>query len=196
MGAGAPGRCSGMSHTPHDVRVLPHDVRWGRIFAEEARSLRASFGPAAVAIHHIGSTSVRGIVAKPVIDVLLEASCVEALDAEDRLAAVRVRGYEAMGEFGIPGRRYFRRDIAGRRAFQVHAFNAGSPAAGRHLAFRDFLRTHADVALRYSVLKEGLAAAHPNDMNAYIEGKNPFIEKTERRALAWRRFEAGARLVR
>jgi GrpB-like predicted nucleotidyltransferase (UPF0157 family) len=95
-------------------------------------------------------------------------------------------GYESLGEFGIPGRRYFRRDnAAGERTHQVHAFQGGSPQIPRHVAFRDFLRAHAEVAQQYSDLKRRLAAAHPTDIEAYMDGKDGFIKEMETRALAW-----------
>jgi GrpB-like predicted nucleotidyltransferase (UPF0157 family) len=102
---------------------------------------------------------------------------------------MRSLGYDAMCEFGIPGRRYFRRNdpASGRRTHQVHAFADGSPHVARHLAFRDFLRAHGDVAADYAALKHRLADAHPHDMEAYMDGKDAFIRNVESRALAWTR---------
>jgi GrpB-like predicted nucleotidyltransferase (UPF0157 family) len=95
-------------------------------------------------------------------------------------------GYEAKGEFGIPGRRYFRKDDAeGIRTHQVHAFGAGSPGAARHLAFRDYMRAHPGIAREYGALKARLARAHPHDMQAYMDGKDAFVREHERRALLW-----------
>jgi GrpB-like predicted nucleotidyltransferase (UPF0157 family) len=95
-------------------------------------------------------------------------------------------GYEAMGEFGIEGRRYFRRDDpTGRRTHQVHAFAHDSPQLTRHLAFRDFMRAHRELADRYGELKLRLAAAHPHDMQAYMDGKDGFIKEMQARALEW-----------
>jgi hypothetical protein len=95
-------------------------------------------------------------------------------------------GYEVMGEFGIEGRRYFRRDDpTGRRTHQIHAFAEGSPHVRRHLAFRDFMRAHPGLAGQYGELKRSLAAAHPHDMDAYMDGKDGFIKEMEARALEW-----------
>jgi GrpB-like predicted nucleotidyltransferase (UPF0157 family) len=89
-------------------------------------------------------------------------------------------GYDGMGEFGIEGRRYFRRDdSAGRRTNQIHAYAEGSPHVRRHLAFRDFMRTHPTLAGQYGELKRRLAEAHPHDMEAYMDGKNDFIKEME-----------------
>jgi GrpB-like predicted nucleotidyltransferase (UPF0157 family) len=103
-------------------------------------------------------------------------------------------GYEVMGEFGISGRRYFRRgNEAGVRTHQLHTFQASSPHIQRHLAFRDFLRAHPAEANQYASLKRSLAEAHPDDMNAYMDGKDGFIRATEAKALAW---SAGERVTR
>ena len=137
-----------------------------------------------LAIHHIGSTSIPGIHAKPVIDMLAVVADLAAVDR--RAADMQGLGYEAMGELGIAGRRYFRRDdAAGRRTHQVHAFQDRSPHVKRHLAFRDFMRAHPELANEYARLKRKLAAAHPNDIDAYMDGKDGFIKEMEARALAW-----------
>lgn len=171
------------------IKVVAHDPDWTRKFDSEAVVLRDALGSALVALHHIGSTSIPGICAKPVIDVLAEIDSLDGLD--ERAHRMVEVGYEAMGEYGIPGRRYFRRDDArGVRETQVHAFVTGSEAAVRHLAFRDYLRANPAVAQEYSELKLRLASRHPTNMEAYMDGKNPFIRETERVALAWRRSSA------
>ena len=116
--------------------------------------------------------------------ILAEVESLGAVDArEDRM---EVLGYEAMGEFGIPGRRYFRKSTGGVRSHHVHAFVVGSPELVRHLAFRDYLRCHADVAREYNDLKLRLADSCKGDLEAYINGKDAFIKRIEREALAWR----------
>jgi GrpB-like predicted nucleotidyltransferase (UPF0157 family) len=112
---------------------------------------------------------------------------VSDIAAVDRCAAgMGSLGYEAMGEFGIPGRRYFRRDdAAGVRTDQVHTFQQGSPDVSRHLAFRDYMRAHPAPADQYAALKRRLADAHPHDIHAYMDGKDAFIKEMEARALAW-----------
>jgi GrpB-like predicted nucleotidyltransferase (UPF0157 family) len=105
---------------------------------------------------------------------------------DQRTTQMQSLGYEGLGEFGIPTRRYFRRNNpAGDRTHQVHAFQTGSPHIPRHLAFRDFLRTHPAEAIQYSDLKRKLAEMHPDDIEAYMDGKNPFIKQMEAIALAW-----------
>lgn len=169
---------------PVQLRLEPYHENWPRQFAQEAAQIETALGPALNAIHHIGSTAIPGIFAKPIIDLLAEVASLEALDA--RSSEMRALGYEVMGEFGIPGRRYFRKDNAdGDRTHQIHAFVQGSPHLDRHLAFRDYLRKHPEVAREYSRLKKDLVERCHGDMEAYMDGKDPFIKKTERKALAW-----------
>jgi GrpB-like predicted nucleotidyltransferase (UPF0157 family) len=168
------------------VRVVPPDPGWPAEFAAEAGRVRAALGGMTAAVHHIGSTAVPGLWAKPIIDLLLEVEALEALDA--RAPALTGLGYEALGEFGIPGRRYFRKNsAAGVRTHQIHAFARGGAEGERHLAFRDYLIAHPEVARAYGRLKQRLAAAHPDDLEAYMDGKDPFIKEHEAKAVRWSR---------
>ncbi len=102
---------------------------------------------------------------------------------DDQSAAMQALGYAAMGEYGIPGRRYFRKDDeASIRTHQVHIFQIHSPEIKRHLAFRDYLIAHPEAALKYSKLKRELANKYPNDIDSYMDGKNAFIKEIDRKA--------------
>jgi GrpB-like predicted nucleotidyltransferase (UPF0157 family) len=167
-----------------EVRVESPDPAWPAMYEREAQLLRAALNDIDVEVHHIGSTAIRGIMAKPVIDILLEVQDLGLLDA--RNVSICMLGYESMGEFGIPGRRYFRKTSSeGVRTHQVHSFERGSANARRHLAFRDYMNSHADAALEYSSLKLRLARAFPDDMRAYVNGKDSFIKQHESLALVW-----------
>jgi GrpB-like predicted nucleotidyltransferase (UPF0157 family) len=166
------------------VVVVPFEPHWVESFSHARDEAAVAIGPTLTAFHHIGSTSIPGIYAKPIIDMLAVVSDPGALD--QRAPEMKSIGYAPMGEFGIPGRRYFRRDDStGTRTHQIHAFQVGSPHIERHLAFRDFMRAHPAVATQYSELKRRLAAAHPHDIEAYMDGKDAFIEQVETRALVW-----------
>jgi GrpB-like predicted nucleotidyltransferase (UPF0157 family) len=166
------------------IRVSDYDPAWSKQFDGERQRIAAALGPTAVRIHHIGSTAVPKMKAKPIIDILLEVPSVETLDEQS--PALEALGYEALGEFGIAGRRYFRRDDAdGTRTHQVHAFKAGVPDVIRHLAFRDYLRANRPIALEYGKLKERLASAHPHEPEAYMNGKDSFVKEHEQHALEW-----------
>lgn len=164
------------------VVVTEYDPDWPARFDAEAEELARVFGAQSIGIVHIGSTSVPGLAAKPVIDIMPVVRNIHAVDALN--AAMELFGYEAMGEYGIAGRRYFRKGEMECR-YHVHVYETGSAEALRHLAFRDFLRSHGDVASRYGALKSKLATRFTDDIEAYMDGKDPFIKKAERDALAW-----------
>ena len=170
---------------PRPVRVVPHDPAWGEAFEAEAAALRSALGDEALAVHHIGSTSVPNLRAKPTIDVLVEAREIGNLDGLE--AEMAGKGYEVWGEYGISGRRFFTRDRGPDRLCNVHAFEAGTPEVERHLAFRDYLREYPQTARAYGDLKGNLAERFPADMEAYMDGKDAFIKRVEGEALSWSR---------
>ncbi len=163
------------------IHMVPHDPKWRQEFDSEAARITDVLGSSVVDVHHMGSTAIPSIYAKPVIDILLVVQSHADLDKKTPL--IEALGYKAFGEFGIPTRRYFRRDNAfGDRTHQIHAFEAGSPQITRHLAFRDYMIAHPDTAQAYSDLKRELAAQHPNDSEAYMDGKDAFIQEIDRQA--------------
>ncbi len=188
MGTGQPEKCRAgqtrREHMQRRVAVVPHEAGWAREFSREASTVRECLGANTHEVHHIGSTAIRGIFAKPVIDILAEVVDIEAVaGATDAMCRA---GYEAMGEFGIPGRRFFRKDDScGQRTHHVHTFETGHPDVARHLAFRDYLCAHPEVAQEYSDLKRGLAAAHADDIEWYMDGKDAFIKDVDRVAASW-----------
>ena len=110
------------------IIVAPYDPRWPDEFERASAEVAPALGAPLLTLHHIGSTSVPGLHAKPVIDMLAVVTDVAAIDAPATTATMQSLGYEVMGEFGIAGRRYFRRDNAdGVRKHQIHAFAHGSP---------------------------------------------------------------------
>ncbi|MEP3278747.1 MAG: GrpB family protein [Stappiaceae bacterium] len=164
--------------------VIPYDPVWKQSFANEASALRAVLGEHVQSIHHIGSTSIPGMRAKPIIDILLEVTSLAGLD--DRAEAMRETGYEVMGAYGIDGRRYYRKiDQTGTRTHHMHAFTIGSEHVERHLAFRDYLIAHPARAQDYSDLKARLVQGDEVSWDTYLDGKDPFIKMVEQEALKW-----------
>ena len=169
---------------PFILTVEPHRDSWKQDFEIEAVNIRSVLGSSLIFLHHIGSTAIPGIYAKPIIDILAEVTSLEALDA--RVDGMQALGYESMGEFGIPGRRYFRKDdTSGRRTHHIHAFVHQSPQILRHLAFRDYLLAYPETAQAYSDLKRRLVQTCNGDIDAYVDGKDAFVKEVERKALAW-----------
>ena len=166
------------------IHVMPYDPAWVEAAQAEMKRICSALGDLVVAIHHIGSTAIPGIHAKPVLDFMVEVQDLEQLDLQT--TAMEALGYEAMGEYGIPDRRFFRKkNEQGVRTHHVHSFQVGSQGGLRHLAFRDYMIAHPQVAQAYSDLKRSLARQHPEDRQAYIEGKDPFIKEHEQKAIAW-----------
>jgi GrpB-like predicted nucleotidyltransferase (UPF0157 family) len=165
------------------VELVDPSPGWApKALAESAR-LAAAIGETLVVIHHIGSTSIPGIKAKPTIDLLPLVRDLSALDAREQ--AVTALGYEWMGEFGLPGRRFLRLDRDGKRAFNVHCYEQSSSEVTRHLAFRDYLRAHPAIGREYEAEKIRAAKLQPNDVLAYNDAKNDWIKETEKKAIAW-----------
>ncbi|SDB92879.1 GrpB family protein [Shouchella lonarensis] len=165
------------------VIVTPYQTAWIDQFVCEAVRLKHIFANHIVACHHIGSTAVPGLLAKPVIDVLIEVH--EPIVRVDELnEAMKQIGYEAKGENGIEGRRYFQKG-GDQRTHHVHVFETGSRDVCRHLAVRDYLRAHPKEAHAYGELKRILAAMHPTNITAYISGKHEHVQQLEAAALAW-----------
>lgn len=169
-----------------EIVLAEADPGWSEAFTVETERIRPAFGALLIALHHIGSTAVPGLRAKPVIDLLAVVSNVHALDAQ--AARFQALGYEVMGEFGLPGRRYFRRDDPhGVRTHQVHAYaQQSSSEIERHLNFRDYIREHPETARAYANLKQRLAADCHGDVRCYSDGKAAFIREIEQRAALWK----------
>lgn len=163
--------------------IAPHDPQWRQTFEAEATQVRRLLSPAALRIHHIGSTAIPAIYAKPVIDILIEASDLAGVDAcAPRMTSAH---YDVRGEYGIAGRRYFSKPASGAATtgFHVHVYEQGSPQIFRHLAFRDYLLERPDVAAAYSHLKQSIADASGALPADYVARKERFVAETQAAAL-------------
>ena len=161
------------------VTVIPYSDQWERDFLKIKDEIKSALGELAESIEHVGSTSVRGLSAKPVIDIDVVISDSSVLS--DVIAALGRIGYQHEGDLGITGREAFRYD--GKDHLQKHHLYVcpeDSPELRRHIAFRDYLRSHPEAAAEYSRIKEEGAALYPEDIDRYIEYKTPFIEKIYR----------------
>ncbi|MEH2922170.1 GrpB family protein [Samsonia erythrinae] len=161
------------------ITVVDYDPQWATDYATAARAIMQALGEVAVRIHHIGSTAVPGLPAKPVIDMLLE---VVALSDLDRLENVMVDlDYCPRGENGIARRRYYTKG-GDARTHHLHAFVVGDEHIQRHLSFRDYLRANPAVCAEYAAIKRAAALACDNDAAVYSQLKNDFIAMHEARA--------------
>lgn len=170
---------------PRTVRVVPHDPKWRDAFLEEKERIGSLLGNDLIAAHHIGSTAIPGIPAKPIVDLLVVVREIESVDA--RIPAMIAAGYRSFGEYGIPGRRYFVRGFDPSRTHHLHVFGEGNERIRDHLEFRDYLIAHPVEAAEYGRLKTGLARRFPHDIEGYMKGKDDFISGVIARAAAWAR---------
>jgi GrpB-like predicted nucleotidyltransferase (UPF0157 family) len=157
---------------PGVVRLVEYDALWPALFAAERRRIRDQWGTLpALSLEHVGGTSIPGMCAKPVLD--MAAGQPRGASTKDYVAALERAGYEHRGERGVPGRQFFRRGQP--KAYHVHLVEEGSPLWRDYVAFRDYLRAHAEAARRFADLKRGLAVRFPEDREAYTNAKSPHI---------------------
>jgi GrpB-like predicted nucleotidyltransferase (UPF0157 family) len=162
------------------IEVVDYDSAWPQMFELEREELCRALGAVAVSIHHIGSTAVPGLAAKPIIDIIVEVTSVINMDCHE--SYMMDIGYEPKGEFGIPGRRFFQKG-RDNRTYHVHAFAQGDPHILRHIAFRDYLRLNPRIASEYGEIKRRVALGCHNDIEVYCQGKDAFIKRIEAIAL-------------
>lgn len=165
------------------IHLAPYSKKWPVEFEQEKAILLQAIGDWVQDIQHVGSTAIPGLSAKPVIDIMIG---VRSLEEADRYCVSRIQnlGYDYIQKYEIelPNRRYFQKTSrTGERTHQIHLVEINSDWWKRHLLFRDYLRSHPEVAKEYERLKQSLAKEH-TDTNAYANAKTSFIRKIEAEA--------------
>jgi len=166
----------------YPVVIVDYDLRWPRMFAEERARILAAIGSRDVTVEHVGSTAVPGLVAKPIIDILVGVRRLD--EATACIPPLEHIGYEYIPEREIerPERRFLAKPTTKPRTHHIHMVEAGSAFWDRHLLFRDYMRTHGEAADAYARLKRELVVKFREDRDAYTEGKTVFIRDIEERA--------------
>lgn len=162
------------------VIVLPYDERWAQDFLLIKDEIQDALGGLVQKIEHVGSTSVRGLSAKPIIDIDVVIKDYSIFD--NVVSALNENGYQHEGNLGIVGREAFKYE--GKSHLQKHHLYVcpqDSNELKRHIAFRNYLRAHCEAVREYSRVKEKGAGLYPNDIEKYMEFKSPFIEKIYRK---------------
>jgi GrpB-like predicted nucleotidyltransferase (UPF0157 family) len=156
------------------VRLAAYTPEWAAAFAEERDRILSVLGERLLGIEHVGSTSVPGISAKPIIDI---AVAVSALSLADAFVPDMARiGYDDAGDGGIPGQRVFGRGPR-IRTHLMHVVVAGGTQWRNYLAFRNAFLSDAELAKEYDSFKRVLAAQFPDDRRSYTGAKGEFIER-------------------
>lgn len=164
-----------------EYAIVPYDPDWPRMFEEEKAHLLGCLLPHRVRrIEHFGSTAVPGLAAKPIVDILVEAT--DLSETRRRIVPIlEEQGYEyfwrpTYGEDQPPFYAWFiKRNLAGMRSHHIHMVEAHHSEHWERLLFRDFLIAHPGVALQYQELKRALGTKYPADRRAYTQGKTAFI---------------------
>jgi GrpB-like predicted nucleotidyltransferase (UPF0157 family) len=164
------------------IEVVPYNPKWKDEFSNEAEIIKKIMGNEITEIHHIGSTSIIGIYAKPIIDILIEVKDIGNVDSYN--LQMEDLGYIAKGEYGIKGRRFFMKGLYN-RTHHVHVFQTGNSEIARHLNFRDYMIAHPDEAKRYGDLKKKLAKKFRYNIDGYCAGKDAYIKDIDEKAERW-----------
>lgn len=164
------------------MEVVPYSEEWPVEYEKESKAIKDLFNDEIINIYHVGSTSIPGIYAKPVIDILVEVKDIEMVDSFN--ISMENIGYTCVGEGGIPGRRYFYKG-GNKRTHHVHMFKTGSEEISRHLNFRDYMIAHPEEAKDYEELKKQLADKFKYNSEGYVSGKDAFIKDIDKKAEQW-----------
>jgi GrpB-like predicted nucleotidyltransferase (UPF0157 family) len=160
------------------IVIRDYDPEWPRLFADERARIEAALRPFTIAIEHVGSTSVPGLAAKPIIDILVG---VDDLEVARPICIVELTGlgytYLAAYEAWLPGELLFRKIVDGRWTHHVHVTETTSPRWLEFTLVRDYLRRHPATAREYGELKKELATRYGDDIEGFREAKRPFIAK-------------------
>jgi GrpB-like predicted nucleotidyltransferase (UPF0157 family) len=157
---------------PGVVRLAEPDPRWPVLFAAERERILRCCGAVPICFEHVGSTSIPGLCAKPILDIAAGRAPGSALP--DCIAALVRAGYEHRGERGVPGREFFCRGEP--RAYHLHLVVEGGPLWRDYLVFRDYLRAHPEAVRAFAETKRALAARLTRDREAYTLAKTPHVE--------------------
>lgn len=165
-------------------RIVTYNPDWPHQFEAEANFLADSLAGIAVKVHHMGSTSFPNLPAKPIIDILMEVSSLEALD--ENAATLVKKGYEVRGEYGVSGRRYFKKlQTKDHATIHLHAYLSDTYQVKRHLAFRDYLRLKPNILEEYLRLKTSLTDHNGKLAYNYQDAKKPFVDRITLEALSY-----------
>jgi GrpB-like predicted nucleotidyltransferase (UPF0157 family) len=174
---------SNLAGISRPITIVPYQSVWPNLFEQEAAHIQAAVGNFTTTIEHIGSTSVPRLGAKPIIDILVGLKSLG--DAPHFVALLIELGYRYFPEHeaAIPERRYFSKILDDNHGYHLHMVEPESLFFKRHLAFRDYLRSHPDTANEYDTLKRDLSKRFGSDREGYVHAKTDFIQRIERLAL-------------
>jgi GrpB-like predicted nucleotidyltransferase (UPF0157 family) len=157
------------------VELQPYNPDWEHRFEWEKKSISEALGDSLIEVEHIGSTSIKGLAAKPIIDIMAGVHNLELVDAW--IPSLMEIDYEFVHKPEFTDRRFFRKGLWGQGICHLHICEYDSTEWREKLLFRNYLRLHPEALREYASLKEELAQIHKFDRHAYTERKGPFIKK-------------------
>ncbi|AMB90117.1 hypothetical protein ASM07_09410 [Bacillus altitudinis] len=155
-----------------EVFLVPWSIEWTKEFESEKRKIIGDIGQYIINVHHIGSTAVKGLSAKPIIDIAIEIE--HFFDGEKCVKALEALGYSYKGTDVLPERHYFNKGEP--RTHQVHMYQRHNKYLLEQLNFRDYLRNNEQARSEYQQLKLKLSRLHGNDKHKYAHEKTDFIK--------------------
>lgn len=155
------------------VALVPYNPQWAKDYLEEEAILKTIFGDALVDIQHVGSTSIPGMNAKPLIDIAVALPSLDIVDSF--IPALVDAGYEHMPERITADRAFFPKGPREQRTHHLSIIAADTPEWKNHIGFRDYLRSHPETVAEYNELKAQLAKKFADDRYAYTAAKSDFI---------------------
>lgn len=170
------------------IFISEYNTEWAVAFEEEKVRIHDALRGINSDIEHIGSTSVHGLMAKPIIDIMVGLP--EEADLDKSIEPLKKIGYNYIEKFTAdwPERRFFQKNVKGNpqvHAIHIHVFVKDSKDWIRHIAFRDYLRNTPHIRDEYAKLKKQLSETEFNDRQEYQDAKSEFIEQTEKKALKY-----------
>lgn len=163
------------------IRLSSYKESWKSLYQNECKNLEGILGDLIIQFEHFGSTSIEGMKAKPVIDMMV---IVRDIQKVDQFSSLFINlGYEVAGEWGISGRRLLRKG-GENRTHHIHIYEQGNKEIERHIIFRDYLRVNEKVAQEYSHYK-GMLASKYHDTREYSKAKKDYVRNIEKEALMW-----------
>jgi GrpB-like predicted nucleotidyltransferase (UPF0157 family) len=169
------------------IIISDYDPNWPTLFEQERTRIKNALGSFALVIEHVGSTAVPGLPSKPIIDLLVGVPNLEEVK-ERCIDLIEALGYNYIPRYAswLPGELFFRKGPPGPWTHHVHLMKPLNPRWEALLLFRDYLRAHPEAVRAYADIKRALAASSKDNIEAYRNGKNAFVEKTIAKARVWR----------
>lgn len=155
------------------VELEEYNSNWKKEYEKEEKLLKNVLGSRIIEIHHIGSTSIEGLSAKPIIDILIVINSLEDIKEIEEL--LKPYGYENRGEQGVPDRRFFAKGSEDARSHYLHFVEPHSKTYYNQVYFKKYLIEHPEYIKKYCDLKQKLAEKYKDERPKYTAGKNEFI---------------------